>query len=89
MSHDDDLPEELGRLRNEIANEIYAQLMIRQGRIRQEDVGGVAYAVAQRIRQGFRIEWAPWEDEPADEDLISADSATWRAPQRAVTERAV
>ncbi|WP_027344705.1 hypothetical protein [Hamadaea tsunoensis] len=79
MSHDDDLPEELGRLRNEIANEIYAQLMIRQGRIRQEDVGGVAYAVAQRLRQGFRIEWAPWEDEPADEDLISIDAATWRA----------
>ena len=37
-------------------------MMIRD-EIGQEDVGGVAYAIAQRLRRTFRIEWEPWEDE--------------------------
>jgi len=80
MTVDDDLPEQLGRLRNEIAAELYAQLMIRD-EISQEDVGGVAYAIAQRLRRTFRIERAPWEDEGDPDmisEMISADAASWR-----------
>lgn len=80
MTVDDDLPAQLGRLRNEISAELYAQLMIRD-EIGQEDVGGVAYAIAQRLRRTFRIEWEPWEDEGETDtisEMISADAATWR-----------
>lgn len=70
------------RLRYEIAKELYAQLPLRDWQIRQEDVCGVAFAVATRLSRAFRIEWSPeWdEDPPADEplsDLISPDAATF------------
>jgi len=70
------------RLRYEIAKELCAQLPLRGWQIRQEDVCGVAFAVAARLRRTFRIEWSPdWDDEPpADEligELISPDAATY------------
>lgn len=67
-----------GRLRNEIAKELYAQLPLRNGCIGQEDVTGAAFAVAARLSRAFRIEWSPqWEEQPPDEDLISPDAATF------------
>lgn len=67
------------RLRNEISKELVAQLPLRDWAIRQEDVTGVAYAVAARISRTFRIEWEPeWADEPAGSELISPDAATYQ-----------
>ena len=57
------------RLTFEISKELYAQLPLRDGCIRQEDVTGVAFAVATRLSRTFRIEWAPeWGDEEEGDD---------------------
>jgi hypothetical protein len=71
------------RLSHEIAKELCAQLPLRDGRIMQEDVSGVAFAVAARLWRAFRIEWSPdWDERPQDDapisDLISPDAATYR-----------
>jgi hypothetical protein len=67
------------RLAYEIAKELCAQLPLRDGCIRQEDVTGVAFAVATRLSRVFRIEWAPeWGDEEEGDELISPDAATYR-----------
>ncbi|HZM74493.1 MAG TPA: hypothetical protein VFC19_02140 [Candidatus Limnocylindrales bacterium] len=67
------------RLRHEIAKELYAQLPLRNESIRQEDVTGVAYAIAARLWCTFRIEWSPdWDDQPESDELISPDAATYQ-----------
>jgi hypothetical protein len=62
------------RLRNEIACELYAQLPIRNEVIEQEDVTGVAYAVAVRLLRAFQIRWIPPLD---DDDTVGPDAATF------------
>jgi hypothetical protein len=62
------------RLRNEIACELYAQLPIRNEMIEQEDVTGVAYAVAVRLLRAFQIRWIPPLDE---DDTVGPDAATF------------
>jgi hypothetical protein len=75
-SVDDELPPEVARLRNDISCALYNQLPIRNETIRQEDVPGVAYAVAVRLLQSFRIEWTPVVEEDDDES-VSLDAATF------------
>ena len=65
------------RLRHEIAKELYAQLPLRNECLRQEDVTGVAFAVAARISRIFRIEWSPGWDEEDAHDLSIPDAATY------------
>jgi hypothetical protein len=80
-SVDDELPPDLARLRNEIAKGLYAQLPIRNETIEQEDVPGVAYALARRLLLSYRMERIalPNEagDEVGDEDEVSLDAATF------------
>jgi hypothetical protein len=66
------------RLRNEIACELYAQLPIRNEVIEQEDVTGVAYAVAVRLLRTFHIRWIPPLDE---DDTVGPDAATFHGSQ--------
>lgn len=75
-SIDDELPPDLARLRNEIACGLYAQLPIRNESIEQEDVAEVAYALAVRLTQGFRLEWARPAEVPDDGEW-SLDAATF------------
>jgi hypothetical protein len=61
---DEDLPEDVARLRNAIACELHAQLAMRCETINLADLPEVAYAVAVQLGRQFRIEWAPrWEEE--------------------------
>jgi hypothetical protein len=66
------------RVRYEIAMELCAQLSLRAFCIRQEDVDGVAFALATRLWRTFRIEWSPeWDEQPQADELISPDAATF------------
>jgi hypothetical protein len=62
------------RLRNEIACELYAQLLIRDDAIAQPDITGVAYAVAVRLQRAFQVQWVPPLDE---DDTLGPDAATF------------
>ncbi|MFK3983277.1 hypothetical protein ACI2K4_23215 [Micromonospora sp. NPDC050397] len=74
----DDIPVELGRLRNAIANELHAQLALRGETIELADVPEVAYAVAVQLGHAFRVEWAPrWVDDREDDGSVGLDAATW------------
>lgn len=74
----DEIPAEVGRLRNAIANELHAQLALRGETIELADVPEVAYAVAVQLGHAFRIEWAPeWADDRQDDGSLGLDAATW------------
>jgi hypothetical protein len=83
-SFDDELPPDLARLRNEISRGLYAQLPIHNEAIQQEDVPGVAYALARRLVLAYRMEpvgtprEANDDDEDGDGDDVSLDAATFR-----------
>jgi hypothetical protein len=80
----EDLPVELLRLRQLIASELHAQFTLR-AKIPFEDIPEVADAVAYRLEQAFRVQWAPvWEqDRGEDDESLGPDSAVFygsRAP---------
>lgn len=72
-------PQDLTRLRVEITRELYAQLSLRE-HIVQENLTGVAEAVAAQLWRTFIMRWTPdWDQEPQGDDELSLDAATWRA----------
>jgi hypothetical protein len=71
---------DLAKLRLEIARELYAQVLIRNEHIEQEDVTGVAEAIAAQLSRTFILRWAPdWDEAPPEDDQWSLDAARWRA----------
>lgn len=67
------------RLCIEITRELYAQLSIRE-HITQENVTGVADAIAAQLWRTFTMQWAPdWDETPEEDEPLSLDAATWRA----------
>ena len=72
-------PQDLAKLRIEIARELYAQVLLRNEYIEQEDVTGVAEAIAAQLWRTFALRWSPdWDETPHEDDQLSLDSATWR-----------
>jgi hypothetical protein len=62
------------RLRNEIACELYAQLLIRDDAIEQPDITGVGGPVAGRRPRALQVQWTPPLDE---DDTLGPDAATF------------
>jgi hypothetical protein len=76
------------RLRWAITCELDAQLWMRADRIRREDIDGISEAIVERLAHAFRIEWAPrWAEQPADDETLSLDAATFHAAHLRPGER--
>ncbi|GAA1679312.1 hypothetical protein [Fodinicola feengrottensis] len=85
----EDLPAELVQVRQLVAAEIHRQLAMRHDLIQLPDVTEVAYAVAERLGQAFRIEWAPvWEQDRSDDDeSLGPDGAAFYGSRLAQSDR--
>jgi hypothetical protein len=74
----DEISIELAHVRNTVACELHAQLALRLETIALADIPEVAYAVAVRLRQEFRIEPAPSrQGDLEDDDSLGLDGATF------------
>jgi len=72
------IPAELALLRNTVACELHWQLGMRGEKILLIDVAEVAYAVAVRLRQAYRIECVPLpEGDRCDDESLGLDGATF------------
>lgn len=74
---DDEFPPVTACVRNAVARELREQVMLRGDSIELADVAEVAYAVAVQLGREFTLE--QHRDEPADDDSLGPDGATFNA----------